>query len=252
VGKVGGIILACLAGLFLLAMLTAQPHKGYSPLVKQEAQFNAMRAALELYRSELGEYPPSDGNDPLGVAYGGAARLCEALVGRDLKGFHPDSLFRADGKDRTGTRQLYATTSDPNAAGRKGPYLESDRISVRKLSDIYGRGKTGPLDGNLPVICDVFERKRKTGVKTGMPILYYRADLEAFTLHPEDNRAMLALGVPWKPSLKHPLLTDPALLYRKASDHGPVAAPRRYEAYELLSAGQDGLYGTKDDILLAN
>ena len=168
-------------------------------------------------------------------------------MGRDLKGFNPDSAFRADGKDQAGTRQLCGTATTPDLEYRKGPYFEPDKLPIHKLSDIYGTGRTGSFDGNLPVICDFFKRKQKTGITVGMPILYYKAD-PAGVLHPEDNQALLALGAPWKRRLQHPLYTNPSLLCQRPGDHSTAGSPELYHSYELISAGPDGLYGTKDDI----
>ena len=70
----------------------------------QKSQLHSMEAATELLANEWGSYPPSDANDPIGKPYCGAMKLTEALMGRDLLGFHRESVFRRDG--------LYGTADD--------------------------------------------------------------------------------------------------------------------------------------------
>ena len=79
--------------------------KDYAKEVQQRAQFHSIDVGIEMFKTEMGIYPPSKDNilepaDPtLGAddAYGGAQKLGEALAGLDLLGFHPKSAFRSDG-----------------------------------------------------------------------------------------------------------------------------------------------------------
>ena len=71
-------------------------------------------------------------------------------MGRDLIGFDPDSAFRADGKGKTGTRQLYGRTRDPNLMGRERPYLNPEYLHIHRLSDIYGEAGQVPLTATCP------------------------------------------------------------------------------------------------------
>jgi hypothetical protein len=95
-----------------------------------------------------------------------------------------------------------------------------------------------------------------------MPILYYKADTTK-TAHDindpnnpnniynyKDNQALLALGVPGQPDKKHPLYEDPTIFYKMTRDYGvpTQSKPNRANTYILISAGNDSLYGTKDDI----
>ncbi len=141
------------------------------------ARLRSIEVGLGLFSREVGGYPPSDANDPLGVPYCGAMKLTEAVMGRDLRGFHSRSGFRADGLDPNGGARLYPGNPDrDNLTARKGPYLQAERANASRLADVYGKGNTGPFDENHYVLCDTFLRKRPSGKKTGMPILYYRAD----------------------------------------------------------------------------
>lgn len=262
-------VLACVAILGAMAVMVVllervdSPQRTYALALRQDACLRALEAGLASWSSDFGSYPPSDANDPNGVPYCGAMKLCEALVGRDLIGFDPGSAFRADGKDKTATRPLYPGATNAGTLGaRKALYIDMEKFKVHRLSEIYGPNMTGPFDGNLPVICDVFERNHKTGVRAGMPILYYRADPAGTVLdagHPDsvtnvlkhqDNRALLALGASWGANARHPLFTDPPLFYTMARECEAAhrSRPSRLCKGLLISAGPDGLYGTPDDL----
>jgi hypothetical protein len=224
--------------------------------VRQKTQFNVMGPGIELFRNEVGSYPPSDANDPTGQPYCGAMKLAEALMGQDLQGFHPESVFRRDGLDPNTLSSLYPVNPpQENLKVREGPYLQVEYARPCRLADIYGTGKTGAFPEGTYVLCDVFERKRPGGKKTGMPILYYRAN-RLGTAHrtgdpnniydSADNHALLALGVPGRPGKTHPLI-DPNRFHLHTQDDRHAASARPY-SYILISAGRDGLYGTADDI----
>ena len=239
----------------LIPRINSTPQ--FAPNVKQKAQLRSIDTALELLSNEWGDYPPSDANDDVGQAYCGAMKLAEAIMGQDLLGFHVASGFRADGFDPNGGTILYGTGT---LSARRGPYLQPENANAYRLADIYGEGNTGPFPGDLRVMCDVYTRKRPSGKKTGMPILYYRADPNgmlhdvndpdnpANIYHWRDNQALVELGVPGEPSGRHPL-ADPHRFYLNTqSDKTSESQPFRGDSYILLSAGEDGLYGTADDI----
>jgi type II secretory pathway pseudopilin PulG len=247
--------------------------------VKQKAQFHSIDAAIELFNSQFDDYPPSGAFDPDGVSYCGAMKLCEAMMGRDLMGFHPDSTFRASGLSSLGVN-LYPPQSDPtyqnSLSARKGPYLPLENANAYQLRDIYK--DLGPFSGEHFVLCDVFRRVTHitSGQKVGMPILYYKANT-ANTLHdvdnPEnpqniydyhDNQELLMLGKPFDPpsagGKPHRLAVDPTnpapgyRFYRNITNDKMLATtmvavrPYREDTYILISAGYDGEYGTPDDI----
>ena len=244
--------------------------KRYAYDVKQKAYFKSIDTAIELFKMELDHYPPSDALDEDGRPYCGAMKLCEAVMGRDLMGFHTSSVFRSDGTNGQGRalyqdiRTRYTDSHGIHTRWRKGPYLPIENANAHSLADLYGQDNTGPFDPNHFVLCDVFRsvKHRRTGKKVGMPILYYKANM-AKTAHdvndpnnPEniydyrDNQALLALGVPGKPGQKHPLFENPKIFYEMTRDYKAtkVNRPVRADTYILLSAGWDGLYGTQDDI----
>lgn len=247
---------------FLMPMLNTP--RIYAKEVRQNAQFHSMDTALELFNNAFDGYPPSDALDPTGVPYCGAMKFCEAMLGRDLLGFHINSVFRRDGKDAT-DKDLYEPS---NLSPRRGPFLPSESANVFKLSEIYGQGNAGPFREDIYVLCDTFTKKLASGKKAGMPILYYKADTSK-TAHdvedpdnPEniynykDNHALLGLGVPGKPDKKHPLFTNPEIFYKmtkntKVAKNTKVvdkSAPIKADSFILISAGYDGFYGTADDI----
>ena len=103
-------IIVILIGLLVPAL---NKVRRYATGVKQKAQFNAIEAALELFNNEFGGYPTTprrlDSTGP--AAYCGAMKLCEAMMGQDLLGFHPSSVFRRDGMDAAGTARCTRRTS---------------------------------------------------------------------------------------------------------------------------------------------
>ena len=226
--------------------------------IKQKAQFLTIDAYIELFKNDNGYYPQSGAMDDEGQYYCGAMKLCEAVKGRDLQGFHPSSMFRADGMDESGISLYVPNTLED----RKESYLPDVSGNPNRLKDLYEN--VGPFDGNDYVLCDELRRVThfRTGKKGGMPILYYKADTSK-TVHdvndpnnPEniydyrDNHALLALGVPGKPGQKHPLYEDPKIFYEMTRVYilAKTNKPKRADSFILLSAGLDGLYGTKDDI----
>jgi type II secretory pathway pseudopilin PulG len=197
-------IIALLLGILLpsISMIRTKAKE-----TAQKAQFTTIDMALEAFKQDYGDYPPSDRQDgaPTGFLYCGAQKLTEALLGWDLAGFHPKTNWRHDGYSGTvipiGERYTY----DPCRADgtrtlteRKGPYLEVAKTSVFRLGTsnptandgLYNPATTPNFaffDSTVPnyVICDVFGVKKltipKSGNQTvtttaGTPILYYKAD----------------------------------------------------------------------------
>jgi len=260
-------IIVILIGLLVPALNKARRYAMY---VKQKAMLHSMDAAIELFNNEYGGYPPSSAMDesPTPVPYCGAMKLCEALMGQDLLGFHSISVFRANGLDATGTIPLYPPLpTQDNLRARKGPYLPAESANAFPMEDIYGT-KVGSFLPRSYVLCDVYDRQMASGKKTGMPILYYKANT-ANNLHDPnlaptitdakgniynywDNQQLVSLGKPWESgSTTTPhALADPKRFYRNTQNHMIQTARQPYKSdeYFLLSAGWDGEYGTADDI----
>jgi len=266
-------IIVILIGLLVPALNTV---KKYAWEVKQKAQLRSIDVAIELFNTEFSGYPDSIYQGPDDQPYCGAMKLCEAMMGQDLMGYHPDSIFRSDGTD--GTKHLYPdanSVSDvvyrDNLSIRKGPYLPLENANAYRLGDLYykreGSGPaTGPFAPTHFVLCDVYRNvtHRVTGKKVGMPILYYKANT-ANSLHlindPDnlnniynyrDNQWLVALGMPWDlpPNGPRHRLSDPPRFYKNTKNDKVTTTSRPYRAdsYILISAGFDGEYGTPDDV----
>lgn len=269
-------IIVILIGLLVPAL---NKVRQYAYDVKQQAQFHSIDAAIELFNSEFDDYPPSDALDPDGAPYCGSMKLCEAMMGRDLMGFHPESTFRSSGLSSLGTN-LYPPSSagityTNSLSARKGPYLPLENANAFQLLDLYE--DTGPFAGENFVLCDVFRRVThiQSGQKVGMPILYYKANT-ANTQHDidnpdnpqniydyRDNQSLVMLGKPFDPppnGQMHRLARDttnptPGYRFYMNTTNDKVLAtvratvrPYRVDTYILISAGYDGEYGTPDDI----
>jgi type II secretory pathway pseudopilin PulG len=267
-------IIVILIGLLVPAL---NQVKRYAHGVKQRAQLKSIATAIELFNSEFDGYPDSSAMGPDGMAYSGAMKLCEAVMGQDLMGYHPDSIFRGDGSD--GTTLLYppagTASSNPdmyriNLSMRKGPYLPLESANAYAMGDLYETA-----DPYLPthfVLCDVYKRvtHRTIGNKVGMPILYYRANTtntrhdEANPDNPQniynyrDNHGLVLLGKPWEQgtasSTPHKLAVENGQqglrFYMNTKNEKVLTASRPYRAdtFILISAGWDGEYGTPDDV----
>ena len=115
-------------------------------------------------------------------------KLAEAMVGKDLKGFNPNSKFRRDGMDSdvAPITNLYPPKDTPSPAeyaenikSRK-MYLELERANAYQMKDIYDTTAitAAKFDASTFVLCDSYNRvtNKTTGKKMGMPILYYKAN----------------------------------------------------------------------------
>lgn len=267
-------IIVILIGLLVPAL---NKVRMYSREVRQKAQFHSMDSAIELYNTEFEGYPPSDALDCANpaVPYCGAMKLSEAMMGQDLMGFHPNSLFRADGTN--GATPPFEFYTPETQSARVGTYLPLESANAFKISQIYGSKGTFTFDSY--VLCDVYAKASAGGLKTGMPILYYKANTsksahDAATPTNDiynylDNDQLVQLGIPGE-SYAHPMASvgttrydksgggkyasDPRIFYEHTSSEQIQASsqglmrPYRADSYILQSAGNDGEYGTRDDI----
>ncbi|MBW7989035.1 MAG: type II secretion system protein [Planctomycetes bacterium] len=254
-------IIVILIGLLVPSLNMA---RRFAKKLTQKNQLRIIGIGIEFFNNEWDGYPPSSAFDGSGQQYCGAMKLTEAMVGKDLLGFHPDSAFRADGLDTTG-RLLY----DPVTLGaRKELFLQLDNANVNMLSEIYGPGNTGSFNENNFVLCDIYRRDMRSGRKTGMPVLYYKAETSNKLHDPNfvatatdnngniynfnDNQAIFALGKPWEDTGNASTisLSSPTRFYRNTRNDkiSTLRRPYKTDSYILISAGFDGEYGTADDI----
>jgi len=259
-------IIVILIGLMVPALTKV---RRYATDVKQKAQFNAMNTSIELFNNEMGGYPPSSAMPDAtgGATYCGAMKLCEALMGQDLLGFHANSLFRQLDTNPASPTSLYpANPTQDGLKARKGPYLQAENANAYRMEDIFT--DVGNFASYNFVLCDVYERQMKTNKKTGMPILYYRADTAnslhdpnaaafptigdnaGFIYNYTDNAPLVGLGKPWEANASAHKLADPRRFYLNTQNHKIATArqPFRADTFILISAGYDGEYGTADDI----
>jgi prepilin-type N-terminal cleavage/methylation domain-containing protein len=188
-------IIAVMVGILIPAVTYV---RNSANIAKQKAQFAAIAMALDAFKGDYGDYPPSHGcSFSSGVctedySYCGAQTLAEALVGWDLLGFDPNSAWRSDGKDSGGINLVYNSTVSGNLAEREGPYLELGTASAFTLSQLFPSISLTNLADRY-VLCDSFGAKSVTvngkTVKAGRPILYYKANVanKAFGPLPPSN-----------------------------------------------------------------
>jgi len=262
--------------------------KRFARKVTQKNQFHAIGVGLETFNAEWDGYPPSEPRDENGNPYCGAMKLCEAMLGQDMLGFHPDAAFILPD-------QIYRASTNDRSSRRN--YIKLEQANAYRLGDIYDSTRFGSTvrDNFSPairVLCDVYPNvtHRTTGRSIGMPILYYRADLSG-TRHSvripyygtatevnsgvsiddpaniydyQDNDDLVRLGIPWQPGPAHLMASgggttihDPPLnhssaqvFYNKIWNDQllPNYRPYNGDTYILLSAGFDGEYGTDDDV----
>lgn len=273
-------IIAILIALLIPALTTVRKM---AKETQQKAQITTIEMALTAFKNDYGDYPPSHGYDNSGnpdyTTYCGAQTLAEALVGWDMMGFHPSSAWRSDGKDKDGVNMVYldgtetAAQKEANLKARKGPYLEPATTNVFKLGDLFTN--TSSFNPNNFVICDVFGVKSVTvggkTVKAGAPILYYRANTSSKTIDSsyEPDYTKLIYNrldnyyfvhdvkepvdeamYPSHLTPVNPLAGTSGVFYDYIADPKvtTVQWPSNPDSYLLISAGPDGLYGTKDDI----
>jgi type II secretory pathway pseudopilin PulG len=124
------------------------------------------------------------------------------------------------------------------------------------------------------VITDVYLHAASIcgGKKLGMPVLYYKADPSKMVHDPnfdptvtpttnpnmynfDDNYAITGLGCPWDASATvtpHPMYGPAGIkvFYKAITNTRITSTPRPHneDGYILISAGYDGLYGTRDDV----
>lgn len=243
-------VLAIIAMLIALIAPASFTIRRFAKETKQKAQLNTIGLALVVFRDDYGDYPPSyEFGD-----YCGSQKLTEALLGRDLLGFHPQSNW--DGIDNTfyNTDTLYE---------RKGRYLEDGSANAFKLDDLFS---ITPFAPDTFVICDVFGTKEVVlpngkKVKAGTPLLYYRANVSSKIISEReelgwklniynygDNRR-LVFAVSQETNTDQPLdsldyFYDDYIVDSKLE----FLWPHNPDSYLLISAGKDGIYGTADDI----
>ena len=270
-------IIAVLIGLLVPALAMV---KDSAKVIQQQAQFHSIKVGITGYESAFKSFPTSTDNEFMAisspVAYCGANKLAEAMVGWDLLGLHPKSEFTVNGATLTPPPTVVYNATPANLSERKEHYVELENANVFRLRDVYGSmpfGNGNLMGFNYYAICDVFTKKRDSGLKTGTPILYFKANAmytfqnSLTTLNAngtpddvynyDDNVNLLDLGVAGNPTLDHPLADgttdlqdfDDILRNEQVFNvSNSFSVPYCAQSYVLMSAGKDGLFGTADDV----
>ncbi len=275
------VVLAIISTLVALLVPALNTVRRIAKETKQKAQLMTFGLALEAFKNDYGDYPPSNWFNPPTFDYCGAQKLSEALLGWDLRGFHPKSDFKANGYNSQNVF-IYDPCNAVFMDQRKPPYLELSTVNAFRLGtsgagrldglfDYSTLSSTCPLAPNTYVLCDVFGVKpmyvplKTSRVYAGAPILYYRANTSSKNIdatayedriyNARDNFPMVALrrladwNKPFQLRQQH-RFEDFQLFYDCIRDPKVPGRPWPYrpESYILISAGSDGLYGTSDDI----
>ena len=282
--RFGFTIVELLTAVAIIAMLVAllipslSMVRNFAKETRQKSQFASIGQALMAFRSDYGDYPPSDRHMLLSRDYGGSQKLAEAILGWDLLGFHPQSNWNSTGLDRNNGEFAYdpaRVRGNDTLYERRTPYLDAGTTSAFSLGSLYAPLLPGQLAPATYVLCDAFPVKKITigpvasqkTVKAGTPILYYRAntssrnevgigawDLQIYNY--QDNSPLAELPTLKDNTLQHPLGDDTnnyevfrnEITDLQASQASGRLWPHRPGSYILISAGADGLYGTGDDI----
>jgi len=273
-------IIAILVGLLLPA--TSMVRR-MAREAKQRAQFTAIGLGLEAFKNDFGTYPASNRSlSGRTEYYEGAQKLSEALLGRDLLGYHPQA-------DLTTPDLIVGSPYfDPNGSNidvRKDLYTDIDTANPYRLGyvdvlkpGLFNTTRMRSLADSF-VLCDVFGRwpikltDRSRQVKAGTPVLYFRAnpvmkliadgqsvatpvnnEFAHFTYNFSDNEAIIQLlanqFAPEEITVETLAGGGATWFYHKIRDTRIFAVPTamRRDSYILVSAGHDGIYGTEDDI----
>ena len=256
--------------------------------LSQKSMFHSIEIGLELFAKDFGDYPDSEYSPVGGKYYCGAQHLAEAMIGRDGKGYEPaqSDNWTAPGQEPSVDYNLYWNTVK-SLGRRKGNYVDLKDSGAFDPSEIYtntvnvytdlGGGPVGSQRG--PVLTDIFRKKKITlasgvPIKIGSPVLYFKANVESrvfkkngpvtndvlskWTYNYEDNRYLFKLESLKDSQMHH---FDEAYIDPKTGDAGymefyqaitdaKVAFDKPYNAttFILMSAGEDSIFGTKDDV----
>ena len=217
----------------------------------------------------------------------GAQHLVEALVGRDGRGFEPKTKWYAPTQDpdlyTDDKESLYRRKGPYTELKDTGAYLLTE-LYDSPTTDLYSNSNPAePLTPpRAPVFADIFRHRKIRTVDNrtryvGNPIVYYKAnaasrffgddteqpDRRMWIYTYDDNREIFALGSVEDPTnIRHrydPSFTDPDTgqsgeeLFYEAITNPTMATdrfkkPHNAKTFILMSAGWDGVFGTRDDV----
>lgn len=270
------VVIAIIMMLIGILVPGMQGVKRIAKNLEQKSLFHNIDIGLETYRKDFGDFPESKRKTDGTLFYTGAQHLAEAMLGRDSRGFEPKQGGRWQWPGDPADPILY--TNDPKSIARRKPlYFNLKDTGAFTPEEIYGAGNTKDVvspSGILraPVIADMFYRKKidfkGETIKVGTPILYYKADRTSKLFYKDATPYGPADFEKWKynyndnehitdPSTGLAKIDDPAVaneldaieFYESISDlNAPFDRPLNENSYILISAGYDGIFGTKDDV----
>jgi len=257
--------------------------------VKQQAlvahtlqEINTIQAALEQYKQDQGAYPGPLPNAAFGTTgTAPAAGTSTSTMTMTENGYVALwGGWEPTNASGTATPGKYdpafvgagpmAFTVNVNKRVRKPPYMDPSPGNLTPFQasgkDWAGNGITGAGDSNIPEFMDRFQTPR--------PILYMRANVGAPNVipgYPGSGAAQYDPGWltpytrtnasdPTKSDFGSQMTTDfpaktvpngsiPAGMKAYFNNPSLYGAARGQNAYILISAGADGFYGTKDDLV---
>lgn len=269
------VVMSIIVILLSLLIPSLNMVKRYAKVVTQKNLLRNIDSGLQAFEIDFGEFPDSGARDANNDPYCGAMKLAEAMAGQDGLGFNPNSAFTAD--DGSGQTALYPRPAPPipwpawyieNLRNRR-EFLEAKDVQICSLANLYASTSGWSYPTEIALLCDVFRSAKNltTGKKMGMPILYYKADPsklvhdDANPGNPDniynyrDNHDFLDLGLPSDQATNPPLFQvgsnpEGQVFYEKTLDKSalPIKRPHNKDSYILISAGWDGIYGTRDDV----
>jgi len=269
------VVIAIIMALIGILVPGIRGVKRIAKNLEQKSLFHNLEIGLETYRKDFGDFPESSRKGS-GPYFCGAQHLAEAMVGRDSRGFEPRQSRKWTWAATSGS-DLY-TTEPKSLARRKPLYVnlkDTGAFVPGKLYDDTGdvvSETSGTPIQYAPVLADMFYRKKiltanNETVKVGSPILYFKAntsskvffkdqpasgrtDFEKWKFNYKDNEAIVELGTIEKAvSAEDPLQLTPEEFYKSITDlNAPFDRPLNETTFILISAGYDGIFGTKDDV----
>jgi prepilin-type N-terminal cleavage/methylation domain-containing protein len=278
------VVVAIIAMLMAILNVSVRKIKIVSKNLRQKAAFHAGEISLELYSNDFGGFPDSSQISDGTTVVTGAQRLAEAFFGRDDQGFHPKSRWHP-GLEPSAPNNLY---SDDTLTDRKQPYFERKRVGFYTLDKLWGATagvESTPVFTDVFAQNRVPGVDEKVGMPIlyfkADPTKNFRIN----DLNQEVNPATQSAYRQWVynfddnlPILQLPWLRDPTVEtdgmnfldgkrghYKDPDDPAKAHAQYFYEqltqradgnffmphnksTFLLISAGYDGIYGTKDDL----
>lgn len=282
-------VVAIIAMLVAIFAVGTQKIRIISFGLQQKSVFHAMTVGLELFSGDFDGYPDSRTRNVGGRPVTGAQHLAEALLGRDERGFERLTRWEPSQDNATGDLYSNDPASLARRRAPYCEIKYGQVLTIHDLwgpqDGIYDSGATPAGFQRSPVITDVFAQNDAfAGGRVGMPILYFKADASKPRFRVDaarqtvDNPDLTQYG-DWVynfddnlPILNLPWLRDPGAVWdghfsdpdnagrnpaqmfyeqitQQANPDQGFYRPYNGATFILISAGWDGKFGTKDDIV---